>query len=38
MGHQTEEMVKRYRHLFPGQEREATDKVFGSGPNLSEAG
>ena len=29
MGHQTEEMRKRYRHLFPDQQREAIDSVFG---------
>ena len=29
MGHQTEEMVRRYRHLFPEQQRQAIDKVFG---------
>jgi integrase len=29
MGHQTEEMVRRYRHLFPEQQREAIDRVFG---------
>jgi integrase len=29
MGHQTEEMVRRYRHLFPDQQRQAIDKVFG---------
>jgi integrase len=29
MGHQTEEMVRRYRHLIPGQERAAIQKVFG---------
>jgi integrase len=29
MGHQTEEMVRRYRHLFPDQQRLAIDKVFG---------
>ena len=29
MGHQTEEMRKRYRHLFPGQRRTAIDSVFG---------
>jgi integrase len=38
MGHQTEEMVKRYRHFFPDQQREGIDKVFGSDANLSEAG
>ena len=29
MGHQTEEMRKRYRHLFPDQQRAAIDSVFG---------
>jgi integrase len=29
MGHQTEEMVRRYRHLFPDQQRQAIEKVFG---------
>jgi len=29
MGHQTEEMVRRYRHLFPEQQRRAIDSVFG---------
>jgi len=29
MGHQTEEMVRRYRHLFPDQQRQAIDSVFG---------
>jgi integrase len=29
MGHQTEEMRKRYRHLFPDQQRQAIDSVFG---------
>lgn len=29
MGHQTEEMVRRYRHLFPDQQRKAIDRVFG---------
>jgi integrase len=29
MGHQTEEMVVRYRHLFPEQQRKAIDLVFG---------
>ena len=29
MGHQTEEMRKRYRHLFPDQQREAIELVFG---------
>jgi integrase len=29
MGHQTEEMRKRYRHLFPDQQRVAIERVFG---------
>jgi integrase len=29
MGHQTEEMVRRYRHLFPEQQRQAIEAVFG---------
>lgn len=29
VGHQTEEMVKRYRHLIPNQEQEAITSVFG---------
>lgn len=29
MGHQTEEMRRRYRHLFPAQRRAAIDSVFG---------
>ncbi len=29
MGHQTEEMVRRYRHLFPEQQRQAINSVFG---------
>jgi len=29
MGHQTEEMVRRYRHLLPDQQRKAIDMVFG---------
>lgn len=28
VGHQTEEMVKRYRHLIPNQQQEAIAKVF----------
>ena len=30
-GHQTEEMRKRYRHLFPTVQREALQSVFGAG-------
>ena len=29
MGHQTDEMRKRYRHLFPEQQQKAIDSVFG---------
>jgi integrase len=29
MGHQTEEMRRRYRHLFPQQKRAALDALFG---------
>ena len=29
VGHTTEEMRRRYRHLFPGQQREAIRLVFG---------
>jgi integrase len=29
VGHQTEDMVKRYRHLMPNQERTAIQAVFG---------
>ena len=29
MGHQTDEMRRRYRHLFPDQQREALELVFG---------
>jgi integrase len=29
MGHQTEEMVRRYRHLLPDQQRQAIENVFG---------
>lgn len=30
MGHQTDEMQRRYRHLFPDQQREALESVFGA--------
>ena len=30
MGHQTEEMRRRYRHLFPAQRRAAIEAAFGS--------
>ena len=29
MGHQTDEMRKRYRHPFPDQQQKAIDSVFG---------
>ena len=29
MGHQTEAMVRRYRHLFPDQQQKAVNSVFG---------
>ena len=29
VGHTTEEMRKRYRHLFPGHESESMELVFG---------
>jgi hypothetical protein len=29
VGHQTEEMVRRYRHLIPDQQRAAIRSVFG---------
>jgi integrase len=29
MGHQTDQMRRRYRHLFPDQQREAIESVFG---------
>ena len=32
MGHQTDEMRKRYRHLFPTTQATALAQVFGSGP------
>jgi hypothetical protein len=28
VGHQTEEMVRRYGHLIPNQERDAIQSVF----------
>jgi integrase len=31
VGHQTEEMVRRYRHLIPNQQQEAIRLVFGNG-------
>ena len=31
VGHQTEEMVRRYRHLIPDQQRSAIMAVFGNG-------
>jgi integrase len=29
LGHQTEQMSKRYRHLFPEKQRSALQRVFG---------
>jgi len=29
LGHQTEEMRRRYRHLFPSQQKAALDSIFG---------
>jgi integrase len=29
MGHQTEEMVRRYQHLRPDKQKEALELVFG---------
>ncbi len=29
MGHETEEMKKRYRHLYPEQTKRAMQKLFG---------
>lgn len=31
MGHQTQEMVQRYRHLFPSKQKQAIASVFGGG-------
>jgi integrase len=38
MGHQTEEMVRRYRHMFPDQARKAIDVVFGQNSDLLRQG
>src|SRR5712691_2905020 len=35
VGHQTEDMVRRYRHLIPNQQQEAIQKVFGHGLALA---
>lgn len=35
VGHTTESMRRRYRHLFPSREREAIQRVFSSRPPLS---
>ena len=37
VGHQTEEMVRRYRHLIPNQQQEAIRLVFGNEPTGSVA-
>jgi hypothetical protein len=29
MGHQTKEMQRRYRHLFPEEGRDTINRVFG---------
>lgn len=34
MGHQTEQMRKRYRHLFPDQMHSAIDSVFGGSADM----
>jgi integrase len=31
VGHQSEQMVRRYRHLFPDQQQQAMELVFGKG-------
>lgn len=38
MGHQTEEMRQRYRHLTPEQQQKAIDSVFAREPDLRDAG
>ena len=38
MGHQTDEMRRRYRHLFPGQRRTAIESAFGDGLRPAIAG
>ncbi len=35
MGHQTEDMEKRYRHLFPEQRRAAVLSIFGNAPGMT---
>jgi hypothetical protein len=30
MGHQTDEMRRRYRHLFPDHQQQAMNLVFGT--------
>jgi integrase len=37
MGHQTEEMVRRYRHLIPNQAQSAMQIVFGGGTQPCDA-
>ncbi|MEM8866041.1 MAG: site-specific integrase [Planctomycetota bacterium] len=37
MGHQTDEMRRRYRHLFPDQQREALQSVFGRASDDSQS-
>ncbi len=38
MGHQTEEMRRRYRHLFPAQRRAAIESVFGGADKETDFG
>jgi integrase len=38
LGHQTEEMRKRYRHLFPEEKQDAIKRVFGRTPPGDEGG
>jgi integrase len=35
LGHQTEEMRRRYRHCFPSQQRQAIQMLFGKGAKFS---
>ena len=37
VGHQTEDMVRRYRHLVPNQHQQAIRKVFGNVTNVKTA-
>jgi hypothetical protein len=38
VGHTTEEMRRRYRHLLPNQERQAIQTVFGQDPEEAAPG